>query len=66
MRTGFLRTPMISSEREPMSDITITDKEVKVAVEMPGCSERKYQNKCLQWDSGSNQDRSQEKISRSY
>jgi HSP20 family protein len=36
MRTGFLGTPMISSEREPMSDITITDKEVKVAVEMPG------------------------------
>ena len=29
---------MISSEREPMSDITITDKEVKVAVEMPGVS----------------------------
>jgi HSP20 family protein len=29
---------MISSEREPMSDITITDKEVKIAVEMPGVS----------------------------
>ena len=36
MRTGFFGTPMISSEREPMSDITITDKEVKIAVEMPG------------------------------
>ena len=38
MRTGFLRTPMISSEREPMSDITTTDKEVKVAIELPGVS----------------------------
>ena len=38
MRTGFFGAPMISSEREPMSDITITDKEVKVAVEMPGVS----------------------------
>lgn len=34
----LLRTPMISSERKPMSDITTTDKEVKVAVEMPGVS----------------------------
>lgn len=38
MRTGFFGTPMISSEREPMSDMTITDKEVKIAVEMPGVS----------------------------
>jgi HSP20 family protein len=38
MRTGFFGSPMISSEREPMSDITITDKEVKIAVEMPGVS----------------------------
>jgi HSP20 family protein len=35
---GFLRTPMISSEREPMSDITTTDKEVKVTIELPGVS----------------------------
>jgi len=35
---GFFRTPMISSEREPMSDITTTDKEVKVAIELPGVS----------------------------
>jgi HSP20 family protein len=38
MRTGLFEAPMISSEREPMSDITTTDKEVKVAVEMPGVS----------------------------
>ena len=40
MRTGFFGAPMISSEREPMSDITATDKEVKVAVEMPGVSKQ--------------------------
>jgi HSP20 family protein len=28
--------PMISSEREPLSDVSLTDKEVKVIVEMPG------------------------------
>src|SRR3954447_27001297 len=28
--------PQISSEREPLSDITTTDKEVKVVLEMPG------------------------------
>jgi HSP20 family protein len=32
---GFYR-PMISSEREPLSDVSVTDKEVKVIVEMPG------------------------------
>ena len=30
---GFLRTPMITSEMEPMSDIAITDKEVKIVIE---------------------------------
>ena len=30
--------PMISGEREPLADITTTDKEVKVVVEMPGVS----------------------------
>jgi HSP20 family protein len=32
---GFNK-PMISSEREPLSDVSVTDKEVKVVVEMPG------------------------------
>ena len=31
MQTGFFGAPMISSKREPMSDITATDKEVRVA-----------------------------------
>lgn len=30
--------PLISAEREPLSDVTTTDKEVKVVVEMPGVS----------------------------
>jgi HSP20 family protein len=34
---GFFRmTPEISSEREPLADVTTTDKEVKVVAEMPG------------------------------
>src|SRR5207249_8909467 len=33
---GFSRSPMISSEREPLSDVSVTDKEVRVVVEMPG------------------------------
>jgi HSP20 family protein len=33
---SFFTRPLISSEREPLADITTTDKEVKVAVEMPG------------------------------
>ena len=28
--------PLVSSEREPLADVTTTDKEVKVVVEMPG------------------------------
>ena len=40
MQTGFFGAPMISSKREPMSDITATDKEVRVAVEMPGVSKQ--------------------------
>jgi HSP20 family protein len=31
---------MISSEREPLADVTSTDKEVKVALEMPGVSKQ--------------------------
>ena len=42
--------PSISSEREPLSDVSITDKEVKVVVEMPGVSKENikiqaYENK---------------------
>ena len=33
---GFFTRPLISSEREPLADVTTTDKEVKVVVEMPG------------------------------
>ena len=36
--SGTLARPFISSEREPLADVTTTDKEVKVAVEMPGVS----------------------------
>lgn len=50
MRSGLLGVPMISSEREPMSDVTETDKEVKVVVELPGVSKENikinaYENK---------------------
>jgi HSP20 family protein len=37
-RGGFFTRPLISSEREPLADVTTTDKEVKVVVEMPGVS----------------------------
>jgi HSP20 family protein len=37
--SSFTR-PMISSEREPLADVTSTDKEVKVIVEMPGVSKQ--------------------------
>jgi HSP20 family protein len=35
---GFSARPLISSEREPLADVTATDKEVKVVVEIPGVS----------------------------
>ena len=35
-RADFFTKPLISSEREPLADVTTTDKDVKVAVEMPG------------------------------
>jgi HSP20 family protein len=35
---GFFTRPLISSEREPLADVTTTDKEVKVVVEIPGVS----------------------------
>jgi HSP20 family protein len=37
-RGGFFTRPLISSEREPLADVTTTDKEVKVVIEMPGVS----------------------------
>jgi HSP20 family protein len=38
LRGGLFRRPLISSEREPLADVTTTDKEVKVIVELPGVS----------------------------
>ena len=38
---GSFTRPLISSEREPLADITTSDKEVKVVVEMPGVSKEK-------------------------
>jgi HSP20 family protein len=35
---SFSARPLISSEREPLADVTTTDKEVKVVVEIPGVS----------------------------
>ncbi|MGA7369582.1 MAG: archaeal heat shock protein Hsp20 [Nitrososphaeraceae archaeon] len=35
-RGGFRTRPLISSEREPLVDISTTDKEIKVVIEMPG------------------------------
>jgi HSP20 family protein len=37
-RFGSMGRPEISSEIEPLADVTTTDKEVKVVVEMPGIS----------------------------
>jgi HSP20 family protein len=37
-RGGSFTKPLISSEREALADVTITDKEVKVVVEIPGVS----------------------------
>src|ERR671919_422707 len=35
-RSGFRTRPLISSEREPLVDVSKTDKEIKIVVEMPG------------------------------
>jgi HSP20 family protein len=35
---GFTNKPLITSEREPLAEVTTSDKEVKVVVEMPGVS----------------------------
>ena len=34
--TGFNIGPQITAEREPLADVSVTDKEVKVILEMPG------------------------------
>jgi HSP20 family protein len=39
-RGGSFTRPLISSEREPLADVTTTDKDIKVAVEMPGVSKQ--------------------------
>jgi HSP20 family protein len=39
-RGGSFTRPLISSEREPLADVTSTDKDVKVVVEMPGVSKQ--------------------------
>jgi HSP20 family protein len=36
--SGSFARPFVSSEREPLADVTTTDKEVKVAVELPDVS----------------------------
>jgi HSP20 family protein len=35
---GTITRPLISSEREPLVDISTTDKEIRIVVEMPGVS----------------------------
>jgi HSP20 family protein len=34
--TDFYMGPQITAEREPLADVSVTDKEVKVIIEMPG------------------------------
>ena len=40
-RRGFFEQPSLSSEREPLVDVSSTDKEVKIVAEMPGISKEK-------------------------
>ena len=40
-RRGFFEQPSLSAEREPLVDISSTDKEVKIVAEMPGISKEK-------------------------
>jgi HSP20 family protein len=39
-RRPGVRSPMLTAEREPLADVTTTDKEVKVTVEMPGITKQ--------------------------
>jgi HSP20 family protein len=36
INTGFKMGPQITAEREPLADVSVTDNEVKVIIEMPG------------------------------
>ena len=38
---GFFEQPSLSAEREPLVDVSSTDKEVKIVAEMPGISKEK-------------------------
>jgi HSP20 family protein len=38
MRAGGFSRPRMLSERQPLSEVSTTDKEVKVAIELPGIS----------------------------
>src|SRR5829696_4546152 len=37
---GFANRPLISGETEPLADVTTTDKDIKVVVEMPGIEKK--------------------------
>ena len=37
---GFAKKPLISGETEPLAEVTTTDKDVKVVVEMPGIEKK--------------------------
>jgi HSP20 family protein len=37
---GFASRPLISGETDPLADVTTTDKDVKVVVEMPGIDKK--------------------------
>jgi HSP20 family protein len=39
-RVGFANRPLISGETEPLADVTTTDKDIKVVVEMPGIEKK--------------------------
>jgi HSP20 family protein len=45
---GSMKTPTFSAEREPLSDLSITDKEVKVVIEMPGVPKDKSKRSAYQ------------------
>src|ERR687889_355807 len=39
-KMGFANRPLISGETEPLADVTTTDKDIKVVVEMPGIEKK--------------------------
>ena len=58
--------PSISSEREPLSDISVSDKEVGVTIEMPGVSKQNIKIQAYDDHVEVTSTRSPEKISSSY